>query len=263
MSANYISLLGQGQHDHDKQTSTTASTTSRSVHDSFWTFCHDCADTSSEEAKRDLPTYKSKLLKTTSEVALMGAFVYGFDWLMHDKFCNFLYQCGCTYIFAGGWDDCNVHNASGPKCPWCMASASVAWTTVYLGQAVMFLTYLAMLRNRRTVKHTSAYGAYVTGTDGNNIEGGIGCSAGASAGSDNMGGGAGGAGGADGAARERSTGHWSNCWTGLDEDKHPLLRMVIRCVVAPIFMYFLTGTLVGLLFFLFNPHYHVFIFDFT
>ena len=63
-----------------------------------------------------------------------------FSWIFHNKLCNFLFRCGCTWNWAGSWDryvnafsislrsssirnssscSCNVHNARGPRCPWC------------------------------------------------------------------------------------------------------------------------------------------------
>lgn len=44
--------------------------------------------------------------------------------LFHDKVCGFVAKCGCTWPWAGGWRRCNVHNHTGPRCPWCVASAA-------------------------------------------------------------------------------------------------------------------------------------------
>ena len=65
-----------------------------------------------------------------------------FCWVFHNKLCNFFFRCGCTWNWAGSWDRCaeffrifpfvehsrhhflrrcNVHNARGPRCPWCAA----------------------------------------------------------------------------------------------------------------------------------------------
>ena len=280
MSIEYSPLLAQDQQDYaasERSHQTTRSSNPGGHHNKsslrslsenrFWAFCHKCADTDAEEARNDSATFKGKIAKTSCEVVLMGAFVYGFDWLIHVPFCDFLYKCGCTYIFDGGWDDCNVHNTSGaPKCPWCMASASVAWTTSYLVQAVMFGTYLALLRNRNAAQTqmqihraaaataTATAAAAAMSADGSDrysecIEGK----------------------GSESESPEELVAtffhsnlrHWSNCWTGLNGQKHPVFQGILRFLVAPTFMYFLTGTLVGLLFFLFNPHYHVFIFDYS
>ena len=33
--------------------------------------------------------------------------------------CDVLHRCGCRGPFLGGWERCNVHHATGPRCPWC------------------------------------------------------------------------------------------------------------------------------------------------
>jgi hypothetical protein len=38
-------------------------------------------------------------------------------------FCGLMYQCGCTFIWAGGDRYCNIHHADAPHCPWCVAGA--------------------------------------------------------------------------------------------------------------------------------------------
>ena len=30
-----------------------------------------------------------------------------------------LFRCNCTWPWAGGAAHCNIHHATGPKCPWC------------------------------------------------------------------------------------------------------------------------------------------------
>jgi hypothetical protein len=67
---------------------------------------------------------------------------YGFNILAHDLTCDAMFHCGCTarsavlsvpdgVLFASrrcavrrnrrGWMYCNVHNAHGPRCPFCDA----------------------------------------------------------------------------------------------------------------------------------------------
>lgn len=51
-----------------------------------------------------------------------------FEAVAHSRYCGLLFRCGCTWPWAGGAADCNVHNPSGPKCPWCnVAHTSLAW----------------------------------------------------------------------------------------------------------------------------------------
>eukprot|EP00434_Breviolum_minutum_P025298 symbB.v1.2.022351.t1/scaffold1977.1/size96879/6 len=64
-----------------------------------------------------------------------------FQQVVHNKFCSWLFRCGCTWEWAGGWNRCNVHNAFGPKCPWCVARLSISWTTDCLPLVVMLLVY--------------------------------------------------------------------------------------------------------------------------
>jgi hypothetical protein len=72
----------------------------------------------------------------------LWALCSAFCWVFHNKLCNFFFRCGCTWNWAGSWDRCaiyfhmlspfahscthlsprcNVHNARGPRCPWCAA----------------------------------------------------------------------------------------------------------------------------------------------
>lgn len=41
------------------------------------------------------------------------------------NFCSLVYQCGCTSWWAGAAAHCNIHNASGRHCPWCIHGALV------------------------------------------------------------------------------------------------------------------------------------------
>jgi hypothetical protein len=36
------------------------------------------------------------------------------------NFCNLVFQCGCQSLWAGADAHCNIHNASGHHCPWCL-----------------------------------------------------------------------------------------------------------------------------------------------
>ncbi|MCC6389193.1 MAG: hypothetical protein IT167_01225 [Bryobacterales bacterium] len=37
------------------------------------------------------------------------------------NYCGLVYQCGCTWLWAGAADHCNIHTA-GRHCPWCALS---------------------------------------------------------------------------------------------------------------------------------------------
>lgn len=34
--------------------------------------------------------------------------------------CDLFYQCGCEAWWGAAAMHCNIHNASGPRCPWCL-----------------------------------------------------------------------------------------------------------------------------------------------
>ena len=50
-----------------------------------------------------------------------------------------MFRCGCVLPppLGVGWRHCNVHDPTGPRCPWCLASPSTAWTTTWLPTACM------------------------------------------------------------------------------------------------------------------------------
>lgn len=51
--------------------------------------------------------------------------------------CGFLFQCGCTYLWAGGVAHCNIYQADSPNCPWCHGSPGilfVSFLVIYGGQ---------------------------------------------------------------------------------------------------------------------------------
>ncbi|CAL1172065.1 unnamed protein product [Cladocopium goreaui] len=78
----------------------------------------------------------------TAAMQVAAAFLCeGFQQVVHNKFCNWLFRCGCTWEWAGGWNKCNVRNAFGPKCPWCVARLSISWTTDCLPLVFMLLVF--------------------------------------------------------------------------------------------------------------------------
>lgn len=54
------------------------------------------------------------------------------------NFCDLAYRCGCTFLWAGAADHCNVHH--GPKrCPWCVigdAGQFAVWLWIAIPQAL-------------------------------------------------------------------------------------------------------------------------------
>ena len=106
-------------------------------------FCHTCAGITPQDPASER---KAKAARCVVEVSCGVTCCYWFERIIHNKFCNFLFKCNCTWTWAGGWNDCNVHNTSGlPKCPWCTARSNVSWTTDSLLFVLMTLTFLVCL----------------------------------------------------------------------------------------------------------------------
>lgn len=47
-------------------------------------------------------------------------------------FCDLMYKCGCTYLWAGGVDLCNVYVPGVPHCPWCEARNPILMALPFL-----------------------------------------------------------------------------------------------------------------------------------
>jgi len=43
--------------------------------------------------------------------------------------CNLLFDCGCTWLFWGGAEACNIHVPNPPHCPWC-TGGNIRFTVV-------------------------------------------------------------------------------------------------------------------------------------
>ena len=112
---------------------------------SLYLFCNDCCGIDENENHGRYMKYSQGLF----ELVLGVNYCYWFQVVIHNKFCNFLFKCGCTWNWDGGWKDCNVHNAEGPRCPWCRARANISWTTDYFLSAIMILTFVYLLSKRR------------------------------------------------------------------------------------------------------------------
>ena len=119
----------------------------------FMNFCHKCSNVEDDFAGAvadDDDEYTKKIILTGLEAGVAGTYCWFFERIIHNSYCDFIYDCHCTWTWAGGWDDCNVHNKEGkPKCPWCMARQSVEWTTNILPFFCMIIAYLYMLYNRK------------------------------------------------------------------------------------------------------------------
>lgn len=44
----------------------------------------------------------------------------GFTYLFFINWCDWVYDCGCTFLWAGAAAHCNIHQPGPPDCPWCV-----------------------------------------------------------------------------------------------------------------------------------------------
>ena len=70
----------------------------------------------------------ARVLRVLIQAAAAGYGSKLFNWVFHNPYCGLLFRCGCTWPWAGGGDNYNFHNPTGPKCPWCnVKNTSLAW----------------------------------------------------------------------------------------------------------------------------------------
>jgi hypothetical protein len=69
--------------------------------------------------------------------ALLFGAAAGFTGIYFINWCHMVYQCGCTFLWAGYADHCNIHNAAPPHCPWCAHAdfATIAFVSTIGAQA--------------------------------------------------------------------------------------------------------------------------------
>jgi hypothetical protein len=71
----------------------------------------------------------------------LGLFVaaVAFTGVFFINWCDLIYQCGCTFLWAGGAEHCNIHNPEPPHCPWCAnhAAGGTAFLLTIAAQAVV------------------------------------------------------------------------------------------------------------------------------
>ena len=69
--------------------------------------------------------------------------------------CNWFFRCGCGWL---GPQHCNIHQAAGPHCPWCVGRwRFVAVGAVWLAGAWLGMRVARTLAGRRAVT-TIAFG---------------------------------------------------------------------------------------------------------
>eukprot|EP00929_Paragymnodinium_shiwhaense_P034187 TRINITY_DN18636_c0_g1_i1.p2 TRINITY_DN18636_c0_g1~~TRINITY_DN18636_c0_g1_i1.p2 ORF type:complete len:232 (+),score=20.29 TRINITY_DN18636_c0_g1_i1:76-771(+) len=75
------------------------------------------------------------LLDTGSVLAILL-----FDYFFHNPFCSYLFRCGCglAWSWKDGWADCNVHNHTGPRCPWCICAEYLGgWSCLFVNDVIV------------------------------------------------------------------------------------------------------------------------------
>ena len=71
------------------------------------------------EGPKEGDTWKKVCARVAIEGVAVVSGCYAFDYIWHNQYCNLIFQCGCTWPWAGGSSHCNIHNPNGPHCPWC------------------------------------------------------------------------------------------------------------------------------------------------
>lgn len=60
--------------------------------------------------------------------------------LFYINYCATVFQCGCTWLWAGADAHCNMHATHGKRCPWCSSGMVIAfgiWAYMVLAQALV------------------------------------------------------------------------------------------------------------------------------
>jgi hypothetical protein len=64
--------------------------------------------------------------------------VFAFTAALAINFCGTIFQCGCQSMWQASAAHCNIHNKTGPHCPWCTHGGIgfvVSMVPVFLVQA--------------------------------------------------------------------------------------------------------------------------------
>ena len=88
--------------------------------------CAKCALQLRHDVKHSSAVAQQGTVVPALEMALILPFGGLWAWAWQLPACGLLFRCGCSFPWSGGVAGCNIHNLSGPKCPWCNAVASQA-----------------------------------------------------------------------------------------------------------------------------------------
>ena len=78
-------------------------------------------------------------LRNTIEVVVLVAFSMLFSWVFIFPYCGLLFRCGCTWLWAGGIDSCNIFDKDTPNCPFCTAKPTFLQLVPQWGGAVFMI----------------------------------------------------------------------------------------------------------------------------
>ena len=70
----------------------------------FSRFCHQCSDIKEDPAggiADGEDEYMKKIIFTGLETGLAGTYCYYFQFIIHNTFCDFIFNCHCTWTWAG------------------------------------------------------------------------------------------------------------------------------------------------------------------
>eukprot|EP01102_Stenamoeba_stenopodia_P009885 TRINITY_DN2931_c0_g1_i1.p1 TRINITY_DN2931_c0_g1~~TRINITY_DN2931_c0_g1_i1.p1 ORF type:complete len:233 (-),score=8.75 TRINITY_DN2931_c0_g1_i1:108-806(-) len=80
---------------------------------------------------------------------LQAFFVLVACFLFNDVFrfpvCDFLFKCGCTWMWRGGDHLCNIHNPDiewAKKCPWCRIDGIIGAANDFILMLIMLIVYI-------------------------------------------------------------------------------------------------------------------------
>mmetsp|Transcript_21063 Transcript_21063/g.53325 ORF Transcript_21063/g.53325 Transcript_21063/m.53325 type:complete len:199 (+) Transcript_21063:56-652(+) len=61
------------------------------------------------------------------DLVLVSAWAFALGALFTLPYCGLLFRCGCTWVWAGGIERCNIFDPEAPSCPFCTLSSALAW----------------------------------------------------------------------------------------------------------------------------------------
>lgn len=77
--------------------------------------------------------------------AVLAAITVAIVSLTYHATCDLVFDCGCSWIFAGGTDTCDIHVPGPPDCPVCTnVAAGIAFSAALLavwGAVVAFAAH--------------------------------------------------------------------------------------------------------------------------